>query len=122
MLRSGQEVKKDNIIIINNKKIVPLYDPPHLLKGIRNNLLEKNLKYTIENEEKTAKWEHIKQLYNENPAYKGIRLMPKLTESHVDPTNTKMKVKFASQVFSRMVSSTMGYLAGKSNFIFFKSY
>lgn len=114
MLRSGQEVGEDiNIIIINDKKNFPLYDPPHLLKGIRNNLLDKKLRYTTDNKEKTAKWEHIIKLHQQNPAYKGIRLMPKLTDSHVDPTKTKMKVKFASQVFSRTVSCTMGYLAGK---------
>lgn len=119
MLRSGQEVREDaKIILINDKKIVPLYDPPHLLKGIRNNLLEKNLRYTSENKEKTAKWDHIKLLHKENPAYKGIRLVPKLSDSHVDPTKTKMKVKFASQVFSRTVSSTMGYLAGKDEEVF----
>ncbi|CAK1597794.1 unnamed protein product [Parnassius mnemosyne] len=112
ILRSGQEVREETkLIIINDKKIVPLYDPPHLLKGIRNNLLEKNLRYTSDNIEKTAKWNHIKQLHEENPAYKGIRLVPKLSDSHVDPMRTKMKVKFASQVFSRTVSSTMGYLA-----------
>ncbi|CAK1592043.1 unnamed protein product [Parnassius mnemosyne] len=43
MLRNGQKDREDTkLIIINDKKIVPLYDHPHLLKAIRNNLLEKN--------------------------------------------------------------------------------
>ncbi|CAB3231913.1 unnamed protein product [Arctia plantaginis] len=65
-------------------------------------------------EEKTAKWEHVFQLYKEDPAYQGIRLMPKLTDKHVVPEKiAKMKVKCASQLFSQSVSVNMGYLASK---------
>jgi len=31
---------------INNQEIIPLFDPPHLLKCLRNNLLTKNLMFT----------------------------------------------------------------------------
>ncbi|XP_063893678.1 uncharacterized protein LOC135117720 [Helicoverpa armigera] len=113
-LRKGEE-PKDNIILINGQEIVPLYDPPHLLKGIRNNLMTKNLEYTIDGATKTAKWSHLKLLLNENPGYKGVRLIPKLTEYHVNPLKmNKQKVKFASQIFSRTVASNMGYLADKN--------
>ncbi|XP_026744726.1 uncharacterized protein LOC113506066 [Trichoplusia ni] len=68
--------------------------------------------YTTQGVTKTAKWSHIKLLYDENPGYKGVRLIPKLTENHVNPDKiNKMKVKFASQIFSRTVASNMGYLA-----------
>lgn len=100
-------------------KRVPIYDPPHLMKCIRNNLLTKNLTYQKENVTKIAKWSHI-LLYKENPGYKGIRLMPKLTESHCDPTKVpRMKVKYATQLFSQTVASNMGYLAGKNNAKYF---
>ncbi|CAK1588706.1 unnamed protein product [Parnassius mnemosyne] len=114
-LRKGEE-PKENIILINEQEVIPLYDPPHLLKGIRNNLLTKNLEYyTKEGIIKTAKWSHLQLLYNENPGYKGIKLIPKLTENHVNPEKiNKMKVKFASQIFSRTVASNMGYLADKN--------
>lgn len=113
LLRRGETPKGNNIIIINNAEIVPLYDPPHLLKGVRNNFITKNLKYVYDNEQRTAKWAHLQLLLKENPGYKGIRLIPKLTESHVVPEKiSKMKVKFASQIFSRTVASNMGYLAG----------
>ncbi|CAH2088903.1 unnamed protein product [Euphydryas editha] len=63
---------------------------------------------------KTSKWSHLVQLLKENPGYKGIRLIPKLTEHHLNPEKlNKMKVKFASQVFSRTVASNMVYLADK---------
>lgn len=111
-LRRG-ETPKENVVLINDKEIIPLYDPPHLLKGMRNNLISKNLTFKKDGETKTAKWSHLLQLFKENPGYKGIRLIPKLTEYHLNPDKlNKMKVKFASQVFSRTVASNMGYLAG----------
>lgn len=109
------EIPRDNynIFKINKQEIIPLYDPPHLLKGVRNNLLTKNLKFEINGEIKTAKWHHLELLMKENPAYKGIRLVPKITENHIDGKKiSKMKVKYAAQVFSQTVASNMGYLAG----------
>lgn len=112
-LRRG-ETAKENIILINNQEIVPLYDPPHLLKCMRNNLITKNLNYTIDGVTKTAKWSHLQMLAKENPGYKGIRLIPKLTDDHINPEKmNKMKVKYAAQIFSRTVASNMGYLADK---------
>ncbi|CAH0407775.1 unnamed protein product [Chilo suppressalis] len=114
LLVAGTELKR-NTFDVNGNEIIPLYDPPHLLKGIRNNLINKNLKYV--NEDKkicVAKWEHLRLLHAENPAYKGIRLIPKLTDQHIIPEKMgKMRVKFATQVFSQTVSSNMGYLADK---------
>lgn len=101
------------IFEIDGMEIIPLYDTPHLLKGIRNNMLTKDLTCVIKGEQKTAKWTHIIDLYKEDPTYQGIKLMPKLMEKHVMPEKiTKMKVKNATQVFSRSVAVNMGYLAG----------
>ncbi|CAB3252444.1 unnamed protein product [Arctia plantaginis] len=106
--------QRNKVFEIDDEEIIPIYDTPRLLKGIRNNLLTKNLKWKIGGEEKTAKWEHVFQLYKEDPAYQGIRLMPKLTDKHVVPEKiAKMKVKCASQLFSQSVSVNMGYLASK---------
>lgn len=111
-LRRGETIK-ENTILINGQEIIPLFDPPHLLKGIRNNLLTKNLIYTKDGVANTAKWSHLLLLHKENPGYKGVKLIPKLTDYHVNPEKiNKMKVKYASQVFSRAVASNMGYLAG----------
>ncbi|RVE41073.1 hypothetical protein evm_014276 [Chilo suppressalis] len=113
-LRNGEELRQ-NTFVVNESEIIPLYDPPHLLKGIRNNLLNKKLIYTNElGKECTAKWEHLEMLYAENPAYKGLRLVPKLTDQHVIKEKIgKMRVKFASQIFSQTVGLVMGYLAEK---------
>uniref|UniRef100_A0A2A4JY71 THAP-type domain-containing protein n=2 Tax=Heliothis virescens TaxID=7102 RepID=A0A2A4JY71_HELVI len=112
-LRRGEQ-PKENVILINDNEIVPLYDPPHLIKGMRNNLISKNLTFKKDGELKTAKWSHLLALNKENPGYKGFRLIPKLTESHVNPEKmNKMKVKYATQIFSRTVAANMGYLADK---------
>lgn len=63
-LRRG-ECPKDNIFVVDGNEIVPLYDPPHLLKGIRNNLLTKNLVYEMDGQQKIAKWQHLQQLHGE---------------------------------------------------------
>lgn len=114
LLRKGEE-QKGNYFLINDQEIMPLYDPPHLIKCIRNNLITKDLIYcSKENLQQTAKWSHIVALYNENPGFRGIRLVPKLTEYHCIPSKIpKMKVKYATQVFSQTVATNMGYLAGK---------
>lgn len=109
-----EEQPKDHIILINDQEIIPIYDPPHMMKCIRNNLISKNLKYIKDGNIRTAKWEHINALHKENPGYRGIRLLPKLTDSHCDPSKIpRMKVKYATQLFSQTVASNMGYFAGK---------
>jgi len=37
---------------INDKKIIPLFDVPHLLKGLRNNLITKDLNFVFDNSQK----------------------------------------------------------------------
>lgn len=43
--------------------LIHLDDPPHLLKGIRNNLLNKNVKFTMNGKEKETRWSDIVELY-----------------------------------------------------------
>ncbi|CAH0717089.1 unnamed protein product, partial [Brenthis ino] len=112
-LRNGKEMKYRTFEVDGNE-IIPLFDVPHLLKGIRNNLLTKNLICTMEGEQKLAKWEHIVNFYENVPTYKGIKLVKKNTEYHCNPNKIpKMKGKFASQIFSQTVGVNMGYLADK---------
>ncbi|XP_069363866.1 uncharacterized protein [Maniola hyperantus] len=46
---------------VNSKEIVPLFDAPHLMKGIRNDLITKDLKCTLDGKERVAKWNHFVQ-------------------------------------------------------------
>lgn len=44
-IRRGEENKLLGFTV-NGQEVIPLYDPPHLLKGIRNNLLDCDAKFT----------------------------------------------------------------------------
>lgn len=112
-LRSGNE-PRENCFEIENKKIFPIFDPPHLLKGIRNNLLTKELRFVQEDKVKTAKWEHLKLLLEIDAGEDELRMCNKLTEAHVlSEKIPKMKVKNAAQVFSQRVSGALRFCASK---------
>lgn len=44
--------------LIYEDEIVPLYDFPHLLKGVGNNLLTKELHFSVDGIQKVASWKH----------------------------------------------------------------
>lgn len=92
-LRKGSELR-DRIIEVDGHQIIPIYDPPHLLKGISNNFLTKNILYKNKKEKTcVAKWQHIINAYIiDNPCGR-LRLMKNLTDQHVYPAKIKkMKV------------------------------
>eukprot|EP00794_Sanderia_malayensis_P008345 gene8345-9246_t len=89
------QIRKTNYFVI--------YDPPHLIKSIRNNLLKYNFEYGFY----VAKWNDIKNFYRQDEKQK-IRLAPKLTEKHFNLTGfSKMKVKLATQVLSHTVAAAI---------------
>ena len=111
-LRNGIEYT-GGFFEVEGEIIYPLFDPPHLIKGIRNNLLSKDLQYEMDGKKRIAKWSHLVALYKRGPGYKGVRMVPKLTARHViKPLIPKMKVKYATQIFSKTVSVAMGFTAG----------
>ena len=87
----------------NGNKIFYLYDAPHLIKAIRNNLL----KYNFHHGDKVASWKDIEAIYKKDSAL-SIRCCPKLTENHIHPNGfKKMKVKYATQVLSHTVAAAI---------------
>lgn len=50
-LRKGKEWRQE-VMRFKGHVVVPLYDTPHLIKGIRNNLITKDLIYVTNDEEK----------------------------------------------------------------------
>lgn len=99
-----------NGYFIHDHDIIHIYDPPHLLKSIRNNLLTKNVKFNWRGKEQTASWEHLVNLYDIDKTYENLEMrnIPKITEAHVYKDKIKkMKVSPAAQIFSHNVASTM---------------
>lgn len=99
--------------------MIPVFDYIHLLKGTRNNLLLKDLDTdvtkSIQNK-KYASWDHITTVYEiDKNFFMTYRQMPKITDRHVIPRLIpKMKVKYASEIFSRTVSNFMDIILNLS--------
>jgi len=88
---------------VGTQEIIYMFDPPHLLKSTRNNFFS----YRLVSEDKIIESKHLKQFYNSD-AQRTHHLTSKLTEKHMIPGPfQKIKVKFASQVFSKTVVCAM---------------
>lgn len=97
--------------------IVHLFDVPHLIKCTRNNLLTKNLTFVTDGVQRVATWEHLIELYQTDSIIPDTKMLPRLTDNHVIPQQIpKMKVRYATQVFSQRISAVINFLACK-NFI-----
>ena len=84
---------------VNNLKVFFLYDPPHLLKSIRNNFK----KYGFSVNDKQVLWKFIEQVYNVNSNF-PISMVPRLTKKHIDlPPFSSLRVRYAAQVLSHSV-------------------
>lgn len=104
-IRDGREFT-DNYFIIDGNPITPLYDPPHLLKGIRNNFLTKDIIYINDEQQKcVAKWQDIITANRIDAPLGNLPLMRNLTDFHVMPSKIKkMKICFCAQIFSKQVA------------------
>ena len=81
-------------------KIYALYDICHIIKSIRNNLLN-GTKFICP--DGTVCWSVVQQLYNWERT-STTKVCPKLTSKHIYPnTFEKMRVRFATQIFSKSV-------------------
>lgn len=92
-----------------NKKYFYMFDPPHLMKSIRNNLHKYTFQFkdSATNKVTQAKWDVIEKYY-EIDKMQNFRLTPKLTDNHIYlPPFSKMKVKWATQIFSRSVAAAL---------------
>lgn len=106
-LRKGQE-KRNVGFEVNGKEIVPLFDTPHMLKQIRNHLVENNAEFTIKGVTYTARWEDFIRLFEMDNTRDVSRMVYNLTAQHVYPNQLrKMKVKHAAQVLSQKVGGLM---------------
>lgn len=106
-LRLGEENRCKGFLI-DDEEVVPLFDPPHLLKGIRNDLLKKDIHYKQDDKIKQASWKDIVSLYKIDTGDQSHRLCPRLTDKHVIYDKIpKMKAKYCVQIFSQRVSTIM---------------
>ena len=93
-------------IFRNGNKIFFFFDPPHLLKSVRNNL--KSSGFLVDGD--SVSWSFIEELFHfdkKNP----VRLCPKLSKLHFELNfMTKQRVNLAAQILSHSVYSALSFL------------
>ena len=88
---------------LGSPTIFYIFDTPHIIKAIRNNLIS----YNFHVEDKVASWKDIEALYKID-SNNAIRCCPKLTSKHMYPNSfLKMKMKLATQVLSHSVAAAL---------------
>lgn len=102
---------------VENTKIFGIYDTPHLIKSVRNNLLTGD--FLIENN--VVSFDNVRKVYEIDVKNQKSRALVKLTNTHINPnTFQKMNVKLAVQVLSHTVAAAIrtaaqtGELTGSS--------
>ena len=86
-------------------QVYGMLDPPHMAKLVRNLLAEYwELKWPGKG---TVKWAYIVRLFETQQAHHGVRLANKITKKHVNYKQNKMKVRLATQIFSRSVAKSL---------------
>lgn len=101
MAREAGVTKTNPVIRVNDTEMVLMYDPPHLLKSMRNNLMKHNLVF----QNKICSFDFIKRLYEIDQA-STPRLVPKLVEQCINlPPFGAMSVPRAAATVSSTVAS-----------------
>ena len=99
------------------EKIFCFYDAPHLIKSTRNCLKGYEVSFIHFREYFTAKWKDIENFHNIDKKL-SLRCAPKITKEHIAPNNfQRMKVRYATQVFSNTLGSGLLnlYSSGKGS-------
>ena len=89
---------------IQGKHVLAMFDPPHLIKLIRNALGHWNT--IIDWNNQLVNWNHIVQLHNYQ-IKNGFKLANKLSKKHIEFKKNSMKVKLATQTISRSVAAAL---------------
>ncbi|XP_022830991.1 uncharacterized protein LOC111359629 [Spodoptera litura] len=98
----------DGTIEVSGQRLSVVFDPPHLLKGLRNNLLNKNMIFNGS----IATWDDILIVYKADCQLGHTRMNKKLTDHHIISSKIKkMKVSVAAQALSEQTSAMLKYTA-----------
>ena len=85
----------------DDQPVFVIYDPPHLLKNIRNNLKKHGFRVG----DNTTSWTYIEKFYEQDSKL-PIRMAPRLTKGHLELKPFKaLRVRLAAQVLSRSVAA-----------------
>lgn len=91
---------------MSGQKLSVVFDTPHLLKGIRNNFITKNMLFNGN----IATWNDIVAVYRADCQLVHTRIHKNLSDHHVIPAKIKkMKVSVAAQALSAKTSALLKY-------------
>lgn len=95
---------------VNGKKIFYLNDVPHLIKAVRNNLITHDY---VRGDERVC-WGYLLKMQEINKS-RNFAFASRVTDAHVKFNNkTKMRVKYAAQLFSNSVYAALMSLMNPS--------
>ncbi|XP_037928665.1 uncharacterized protein LOC119663067 [Teleopsis dalmanni] len=95
-----------------DNKIFCMYDFPHLIKCLRNGLMTCDLTTA----DGIVSFKVLNELW-ERERYATTKMCPKLSRQHIEPKNfEKMRVKFATQLFSKTVQAAIRTIVGTGGF------
>ena len=107
LVKMGENVSVNRPYIMHNdRKIFVIYDPPHLLKNVWNNLKKGDLNVNGN----LVSWQHVVDFYYFDKSHE-IRMAPKLTDKHIDLSPfMSTRVNLAAQVLSHSVAAGISFL------------
>lgn len=112
--RKGMEWRHD-MFLVNKKEVLSLFDVPHLLKRIRNNLLNQDIHYVDikdGNKIKIVTFKYFKMIYEADQSFGELRILHSITEEHVTKDKIrKMEVELAAQLFSHSMAVAIEHLS-----------
>jgi hypothetical protein len=81
-------------IVLQNQEIASLFDTPHLIKGIRNYRITKDLVWEVNEEILSVKLDHILKVYLYDSAWDELRAFHKITDMQIRSKRCPMQHKF----------------------------
>lgn len=103
-------------IEIDGRKMFVIFDPPHMMKLIRNKLASYG---QFHRQGQLIQWKYIERL--ERQRINNNFVAHKITKEHIQWNKNEMKVKLAAQVFSRSAASALDYLRNEEDVLFTQS-
>lgn len=96
--------KHSPFFFCNEKKIYAIFDVPHLIKNVRNNLLTSDFVH----QGNKISFKDIVKTYEIDKKSNKSRTLTKITDKHINPNSfQKMTVSYATQIFSNSVAAAI---------------
>jgi hypothetical protein len=96
-IENNQQIERK--IILQDQEIIPLFDTPHLIKGIRNYRITKDLVWEVNEEILSVKLDHIVKVYLYDSAWGELRSLHKITDMQIRSKRCPMQLKFLRNMY-----------------------